>query len=84
MIILLRQHQTSREKIYTQDKKDNMALILIYRFHPRVLTCAKTFFYVLRYKCAVEVHLSLGIGLFVFSFIKTTSLFQNVRPSINV
>lgn len=44
MIVLLRQHQTSRDKIYSQDKKDNMALILIFRFHPRVLTCAKTFF----------------------------------------
>ena len=43
MMILLRQHQTSREKIYSQDKKDNVGMILIFRFHPRVLTCAKTF-----------------------------------------
>ena len=46
MMILLRQHQTSRDelaKIYSQDKKDNMALIFLFRFHPRVLTCAKTF-----------------------------------------
>lgn len=43
MIVLLRQHQTSRDKIYSQDKKDNMALIFLFRFHPRVLTCAKTF-----------------------------------------
>ena len=43
MIVLLRQHQTSRDKIYSQDKKDNMAVIFLFRFHPRVLTCAKTF-----------------------------------------
>ena len=46
MMILLRQHQTSRDelaKIYSQDKKDNVGMILIFRFHPRVLTCAKRF-----------------------------------------